>query len=87
MADVITTIQTEVVESVKQVTEIVDRTQPHLILEVAKQGPPGPPGPIGDAQGAFLVSNRFFEIAEDELAKTQARENLGVQYVDGGTFN
>ena len=50
-------------------------------------GPPGEPGPVGDANGAFLVNNRFNEIAEDEIAKVQARLNLGVQIVDGGTFN
>ena len=54
------------------------------------QGPrglPGVPGPAGDANGAFLVNNRFNEIAEDEIAKVQARLNLGVQNIDGGTFN
>ena len=50
-------------------------------------GPPGEPGPAGDANGAFLVNNRFNEIAEDEIAKVQARLNLGVQNIDGGTFN
>ncbi len=65
----------------------------HELLEVGIQGPPGPPGPpgepgpVGDANGAFLVNNRFNEIAEDEIAKVQARLNLGVQIVDGGTFN
>lgn len=62
------------------------------LLEVGTQGPPGPPGPqgdrgpIGDAFGAFLVTNRFYEIAEDETAQSAARANLGLAVIDGGTF-
>ena len=64
----------------------------HELLEVAIPGPPGPTGPqgpagpIGDADGAFLVINRFNEIAEDETAKAAARSNLGLAVIDGGTF-
>lgn len=63
------------------------------LLEVATQGPPGPPGPagptgpVGDAGGALLVVNRFSEFAADEVAKAQARTNLDLQNIDGGTFN
>lgn len=46
----------------------------------------GVPGPAGDASGAFLVSNRFFEIAADETAKQTARTNLGLATIDGGEF-
>lgn len=46
----------------------------------------GVPGPAGDASGAFLVSNRFFEIATDETAKQTARANLGLATIDGGEF-
>ena len=46
----------------------------------------GVPGPAGDASGAFLVSNRFFEIAADEVAKQTARTNLGLSTIDGGEF-
>ena len=53
------------------------------IAEVAEQGPPGPPG---GASGAFLIVNRFFEIAADETAKQTARTNLGLSTIDGGTF-
>lgn len=49
-------------------------------------GPPGPPGPIGTAEGAFLVVNRFYEISDNEEAKAAARQNLGLQIIDGGTF-
>ena len=72
---------------------LVEQVETVEIVAVAEQGPPGPPGPpgndgpIGDAGGAFLVTNRFFEIAEDEPAKQVARENLGLAVLDGGTFN
>lgn len=62
------------------------------LLEVGIQGPPGPTGPmgpvgpVGDAGGAFLVVNRFYEIAGDETAKAAARSNLGLAVIDGGTF-
>lgn len=57
------------------------------IAEVAEQGPPGPPGLDGSAVvGAFLVVNRFFEIAADETAKQTARTNLGLSTIDGGEF-
>ncbi|MEJ5127611.1 hypothetical protein WH367_16340 [Comamonas sp. MYb21] len=54
--------------------------------EQGPPGPPGPPGPIGNADGAFLVSNRLAELDTEE-AKQSARANLGVQIIDGGTFN
>lgn len=38
-------------------------------------------------QQVFKVGNRFSEIAENEAAKVQARQNLGIQNIDGGTFN
>lgn len=46
----------------------------------------GVPGPIADLNGAFLVTNRFGEIAADETAKQAARANLGLAVIDGGTF-
>ena len=45
------------------------------LLEVNQQGPVGPPGPPGpqgpawDQGGAFMVVNRFAEIAADETAE------------------
>ena len=53
---------------------------------VGPQGPTGPQGPAGDLSLAFLVANRFYEIAENEEAKATARQNLGLQTIDGGTF-
>ena len=52
-----------------------------LMAQVIK-GEKGDPG-VG---GAFMVSNRFLEIAADETAKQAARDNLGVSVIDGGTF-
>ena len=84
MSEILVVSETELLES-----EVIQQE----LLEVGVQGPPGPPGPpgepgpVGDANGAFLVNNRFSEIAEDEIAKVQARLNLGVQNIDGGTFN
>lgn len=46
----------------------------------------GVPGPIADLNGAFLVTNRFGEIAADETAKQAARANIGLAVIDGGTF-
>ena len=46
----------------------------------------GVPGPIADLNGAFLVTNRFGEIAGDETAKQAARANIGLAVIDGGTF-
>lgn len=46
----------------------------------------GVPGPIADLNGAFLVTNRFGEIAADETAKQTARANIGLAVIDGGTF-
>ena len=56
-------------------------------------GPKGDKGDKGDSGGPadlslfFQVSNRFYEIAEDEAAKQAARANLGLATIDGGTFN
>lgn len=56
-------------------------------------GPKGDKGDKGDSGNPadlslfFQVSNRFYEIAEDEVAKQAARTNLGLATIDGGTFN
>lgn len=48
-------------------------------------GPPGPPG-SGGPDGAFLIVNRLSELDTDS-SKAAARTNLGLQVIDGGTFN
>ena len=56
-------------------------------------GPKGDKGDKGDSGDPadpslfFQVYNRFYEIAEDEVAKQAARTNLGLATIDGGTFN
>lgn len=53
-------------------------------------GPKGDKGDSGDPADPslfFQVSNRFYEIAGDEVAKQAARTNLGLATIDGGTFN
>ena len=39
------------------------------------------------APDSFVVLARFAEIAGNETAKAQARQNLGLETIDGGTFN
>lgn len=93
MTDQVIVTQTEIVELPTTAVELVEVASSVEIVEVAVQGPPGPQGPqgvqgpVGDADGAFTVTNRFSEIAADEAAKAQARANLDLQYIDGGTFN
>lgn len=64
------------------------------VLEAAAQGPRGPQGPqgpqgiqgpAGDAGGALLVTARLAEFATEE-AKAEARTNIGLAVIDGGTF-
>ena len=61
------------------------------VLEAAAQGPQGPQGPqgiqgpAGDAGGALLVTARLAEFATEE-AKAEARTNIGLAVIDGGTF-
>ena len=61
------------------------------VLEAAAQGPRGPQGPqgiqgpVGDAGGALLVTARLSEFISEE-AKAEARTNLGLAVIDGGTF-
>lgn len=51
------------------------------------KGDKGDSGDPADLSLLFQVSNRFYEIAEDEVAKQAARTNLGLATIDGGTFN
>ena len=51
------------------------------------KGDKGDSGDPADLSLFFQVSNRFYEIAEDEVAKQAARTNLGLATIDGGTFN
>jgi len=48
-----------------------------------EQGPPGVNSATGDF---FQVGNRFSELTTEQ-AKAEARANLDLQTIDGGTFN
>lgn len=67
---------------------VVETVETLVVLEVAVQGKPGPPGkkgdpgPIGDAAGAFLVSQRLGEIAGNSAAQVEAQANLGLGLSD-----
>lgn len=65
-------------------TLVVESTDQE-VFEIGVQGPPGLSGAA--VAGGFLIVNRFSEIAADEVAKAQARTNLDLQNIDGGTFN
>lgn len=92
MADLVTVEVVQILAEQPADHVLVQEVEVIEVLAVAEQGPPGPPGPagpqgpVGDAGGAFLVNNRFFEIASDEPAKQVARENLGLATIDGGEF-
>lgn len=54
-----------------------------LIVTAGEQGPPG----VNSANGDFFqVANRFSELATEQ-ARAEARANLDLQTIDGGTFN
>lgn len=58
------------------------------------RGDPGPPGPPGDGSGGTLTPESIGALAvamrlaefDTEPARAQARANLGLQTIDGGTF-
>ncbi len=54
-----------------------------LIVMAGDQGPPGVNSATGDF---FQVANRFSELTTEQ-AKAEARANLDLQTIDGGTFN
>lgn len=82
MADevlVVNGVQTLVIDSTGDT--VVSERGPTQLLEVAgKQGPPG-----GQA-GALLEVNRLSEF-NTEQKKHEARVSLGLEVIDGGTFN
>ncbi|CAN7657702.1 hypothetical protein LJR232_004970 [Aquipseudomonas alcaligenes] len=61
------------------------RRAPAAVVATGPQGPAGAPG-SGQPGDYFQVINRFGEL-DTEQAKAEARANLDLQYIDGGTFN
>lgn len=53
-------------------------------LGAVLRGLPGPPGP--GVEGALMAVNALSEF-DNETKKAQARGNLDLQNIDGGTFN
>lgn len=63
----------------------ITSTEQLTLTALSTPGPQGPPGSAGDGT-YFQVSNRFSEL-DDSQKKTEARQNLELQYIDCGTFN
>ena len=57
----------------------------HVVVTAGTQGPPGAPGD-GNADDFLQVAMRLSEFSTAQ-AKTEARTNLELEYIDGGTFN
>lgn len=76
---------TQEVLIVSDTESLVIESTDQEVFEIGIQGPPGLSGAA--VAGGFLIVNRFSEIAVNETAKAQARTNLDLQNIDGGTFN
>lgn len=80
--EVLVVSQTELLVQEVGGETLVEQVTTQEVLTVAEQGPPGASWPE-----PFALAARFSEIALDESAKAQARANLDLQNIDGGTFN
>lgn len=89
MTDVVIEREVIVLEELGESGVLVEVSEPRVdVVTEARQGPPGPPGPqgpVGDADGALLVTARLAEFDTEE-AKAEARANIGLAVIDGGTF-
>lgn len=77
-----------------QVLEVITQAAPQVLEVATATGPRGPQGPVGpqgpkgdpgDTSGALLALNHLGEF-DTEQKREQARANLGLQTIDGGTF-
>jgi len=77
--------------TIEEIQILAQQDEVIQLVSVAEQGPPGPQGlqgiqgPVGDAGGALLVTARLAEFDTEE-AKADARTNIGLAVIDGGTF-
>lgn len=77
--------------TIEEIQILAQQDEVVQLVAVAEQGPPGPQGPqgiqgpVGDAGGALLVTARLAEFGTEE-AKAEARANIGLAVIDGGTF-
>ena len=91
MSDLVVVEEIQILAQQPDDSVLVEEVEIIEIGSVAEQGPPGPQGPqgiqgpIGDAGGALLVIARLSEFTSEE-AKAEARANIGLAVIDGGTF-
>lgn len=91
MSDLVTIEEIQILTQQPDDSVLVDEVDVVEVIAVAEQGPPGPQGPqgiqgpVGDANGALLVTARLAELGTEE-AKAEARANIGLAVIDGGTF-
>ena len=64
---------------------IIPTRQP--MPSIVAAGSRGVPGADGATSGDFFQINSRFSELQTEQEKADARANLGLQYIDGGTFN
>lgn len=84
MAELLTASETQVLAELAREEMLTAQLEVTEIIAVAEQGPPGRDG---DASGgALLTANQLGEF-DTEPKKAAARANLGLQVIDGGTFN
>lgn len=91
MTDLVTVEEIQILAQQPDDSVLVDEVEVVGVVSIAEQGPPGPPGPqgtqgpVGDANGALLITARLAEFDTEE-AKADARANIGLAVIDGGTF-
>lgn len=76
--------QVHVLSDCVETVLVSEVSTPATILEHGQQGVPGPPGDIFTA-GGLAIMNRLSEF-DTAQARSEARQNLGIEYIDAGTF-
>jgi hypothetical protein len=69
----------------KQVIRVIEERQ-HFVVTAGGQGVPGRDGDVIGAQAYLQKTTRLSEF-DTAQAKFEARENLELENIDGGTFN
>lgn len=83
-SDIFETVTENLLTEVAKSNELITT---EAVTELITEGVQGPPGPAGvSAEGVFMVSMRLGEIAGNQSAVVEARQNLGLQNIDGGEF-
>jgi len=84
VTDLLVVQEVEILAEEAQDSVLVEQVEEIEILAVAEQGPPGRDG--NAAAGVRLAANHLGAF-DTEMKKAAARTNLGLQVIDGGTFN